>query len=183
MPRLAPCGAATSVVAGTAKIVKAPRASAKPGELCRGAVSGLAEADHVPLPEPRIDSSCRLLRRIPARRFMSLVKMRSNAAPTWSASSPNPDTRFHSAAQGSSKTKPRTIEPCEGEASYVRGIEQFACYVGLMPPEWDMAGGGRLEGGLYESHIRASRRQYRDGRWAVSTTGRATPVCLARCRV
>ena len=69
LPRLAPCGTTTSVGAGTAKIAKALRASAKTGELWRGAVSDLAEADHVPLPEPCIDTSCRLLRRIPARRF------------------------------------------------------------------------------------------------------------------
>ena len=69
LPRLAPCGTTTSVGAGTAKIAKALRASAKTGELWRGAVSDLAEADHVPLPEPCIDTSCRLFRRIPARRF------------------------------------------------------------------------------------------------------------------
>lgn len=50
VPRLAPCGAATSVVAGTAKISKAPCASAKAGKLWHGAASGLAEADHVTLP-------------------------------------------------------------------------------------------------------------------------------------
>lgn len=57
MPRLAPCGTTTSGGAGTAKIAKALRASAKTGERWRGAVSDLAEADHVPLPEPYVAGS------------------------------------------------------------------------------------------------------------------------------